>query len=68
MTEPLPEAAFEVLMERAGLLDDMTPEEREDIRLATHLAARFAQRVRTPAPVAPEVEPASVFSAQEPSP
>jgi hypothetical protein len=67
MAEPLPRAAFDALMERAGLAD-MTPEEREDIRLATRHAAGFAARVRAPAPapLGVETEPATVFAPWEP--
>lgn len=66
MAEPLPEAAFDALMERAGLLD-LAPEEREDIRLATRHAARFAERVRAAPPfLDPRTEPATVFAPWEP--
>ena len=65
MEEPLPEAAFSVLMERAGLTG-LTLVEREEIRLATRFVAGFAARVRTPAPLSVEVEPATVFVPGEP--
>ncbi len=61
MAEPLPKAAFDALTERAGLLD-LAPEEREDIRLATRHAARFAERVRA-APLDLATEPAMVVRA-----
>jgi hypothetical protein len=60
MAEPLSRAAFDALMERAGLTD-LTPEEREGIRLATRHAAGFAERVRAPAPPSVGLEPATVF-------
>lgn len=64
MADPLSEAAFAAAMERAGL-SDLTPEEREGIRLATRFAAGFAERVRAPTP--PEVtdEPATRFAPLE---
>lgn len=65
MAEPLPKAAFNALMERAGLAD-IPPEEREDIRLATRHAAAFAERVRASASLGVEVEPATVFTPWEP--
>ncbi len=62
MAEPLPSAAFDALMERAGL-SAMGAEEREDIRLATRHAAGFAERVRAAAPpLGAEAEPATVFA------
>jgi len=69
MAEPLPEAAFDVLMRRAGLTDYLTPAEREDIRLATRYAAEFAARVRgAPEPLGVEAEPATAFVPGEPRP
>lgn len=65
MAEPLPGTAFDALMERAGLTG-MAPDEREDIRLATRHAAAFAARVRAPAPLGVETEPATVFAPWEP--
>ncbi len=66
MAEPLPEAAFDALMERAGLTD-IAPGEREEIRLATRFAAAFAAQVRTaPPPLGAETEPATVFAPWEP--
>jgi hypothetical protein len=65
MEAPLPEAAFDALMERAGLTG-LTPAEREGIRLATRFVAGFAARVRAPAPLGTEVEPATVFVPGEP--
>lgn len=65
MAEPLPKEVFDVLMERAGL-SDIPRAEREDIRLATRHAADFAARVRAPAILGPETEPATVFAPWEP--
>ena len=66
MAEPLPRAAFDALMERAGLTD-MTPDERDDIRLATRHAAGFAARVREAGPaLGVEAEPAAMFTLWEP--
>lgn len=67
MAEPLSEAAFAVLMERAGLSDQLPPGEREEIRAATRFAAAMAARVRAAAPsLVPETEPATAFAPWEP--
>lgn len=65
MDEPLSEPAFDALMARAGL-SGLTPAEREGVRLATRFVAGFAARVRAPAPLGTEVEPATVFVPREP--
>ena len=64
MPEPLTPEAFDAAMERGGFTD-LTPEEREGIRLATVHAARFAALVRTPTPPPFEVEPSTRFAASE---
>ena len=66
MSEPLTQEAFDAAMVRGGFTD-LSPEEREDIRLATAHAARFAALVRTPSPPPFEVEPATRFSVSEAS-
>jgi hypothetical protein len=45
VTEPLPRAGFDALLERAGL-GALPEEEREEVRLATRHVAAFAAKVR----------------------
>jgi hypothetical protein len=63
MAEPLPKAAFDALLERAGLTA-MEEAEREDIRLATRHLAEYLARIRAPVPE-PALEPAVTFDAAE---
>ncbi|MDX2203384.1 MAG: hypothetical protein NW223_11595 [Hyphomicrobiaceae bacterium] len=64
MAEPLSEPECDACLARAGLRD-LTPAERAGIRAATRHIVAMAERLRTPAPPAPLLEPATVFAPRE---
>ncbi len=64
MAQPIPEALFDALMARAGIVP--TAAERESMLAASHHVVAIIDRLRAPYGVA--IEPATIFVPQAPAP